>query len=232
MAKMKGLGASISYLPDYNSADPIIVIGALTSIGEIAPTSDELDATTLDSTGGYREFVQGFKDSGELTVTGYHDKVDDGQEICRTLYGSGATGYWWVTFSDGTQVIFTAFLKGYSAGAAEVDGLVGFGAVLRITGLVQVVEILDAVAQSVAENATPTLVSTAYAYVGTPTYQWKTCTSLAYANPANVVGGSGGTTASYTTPALTPAGTKYYYCEISVTGYKPIKSQIHVITVT
>ena len=232
MAKFRGLGASISHLTAYNTAGTPTVIGSLTSIGEISPTADELDTTCLDSTGGYREFLAGFKDSGELALTGYHDGTNTGQALCRTLFGTGATGYFWVKFSDGSEVIFTGFLKGYTAGSADVDGVVGFGATIRVTGVVNVVAIAPALPKSVAVSATPVLVSTAVALVGNVTYQWKTCTDLAYATPANVVGGTGPTTASYTTAALTPAGTKYYFCEITVSGnYRPIKSHIHVITV-
>ena len=231
MAKFRGLGASISHLTAYNTAGTPTVIGSLTSIGEIAPTADELDTTCLDSTGGYREFLAGFKDSGELSLTGFHDGSDTGQALCRTLFGTGATGYFWVKFSDGSEVIFTGFLKGYTAGSADVDGVVGFGATIRVTGVVNVVAIAPALPKSVAVGATSVLVSTAVALVGNVTYQWKTCTDLAYATPANVVGGTGPTTASYTTAALTPAGTKYYFCEITVSGnYRPIKSHIHVIT--
>lgn len=233
MAKFRGLGASISHLPAYDDGGTPTVIGSLTSIGEIAPSADELDTTCLDSTGGYREFLAGFKDSGELSLTGYHDGADTGQVLCRTLYGTGATGYFWVKFSDGSEVIFTGFLKGYSAGSADVDGVVGFGATLRVTGLVNVVAIAPALPQSVAVNATPVLVSTAVALDGAVSYQWKTCDDLAYANPADVSGGSGDTTASYTTAALTPAGTYYFFCEVTVSGnYRAINSDIHVITVS
>ena len=72
MAKTRALGTTITF-----NSQPI---GALTSIGEITPDSEELDATTLDSTGGYREFLQGFKDSGELTLSGYYNKTDLGQQ--------------------------------------------------------------------------------------------------------------------------------------------------------
>ena len=232
MDKFRGLGATSSHLTAYNTAGTPTVIGSLTSIGEISPTADELDTTCLDSTGGYREFLAGFKDSGELALTGYHDGSDTGQALCRTLFGTGATGYFWVKFSDGSEVIFTGFLKGYTAGSADVDGVVGFGATIRVTGVVNVVAIAPALPQSVAVGATTVLVSTAVPLVGTVTYQWKTCTDLAYATPANVSGGTGPTTASYTTAALTPAGTKYFFCEITVSGnYRPIKSHIHVITV-
>ena len=231
--KLRGLGTTLSYLPAYNSADNLLkLIGALTTIGEIAPKAEELDATTLDSANGYKEFIQGMKDSGELSVTGFHDKSDVGQVQCRTLFGSGTSAYFWISFTDGTQVMFNAWLKGYTAGAADVAGIVGFGATFRISGIIEVVSMLDAVAQTKALNGTATLVSTATAIAGTPTYQWKTCTDLLYTGAANVSGGTGGTTASYTTAALTPAGSKYYFCVVTVTGFKPINGPIHVITVT
>lgn len=230
MPKVKALGTSLSYLPTYDSANAVTVVGSLTSIGEISPTSDEIDVTTLDSA-GYKEFIQGLKDAGELPLKGFHNTDSTGQATMRTLFASGALGYFWVTFPDQTVVAFSAYVKTHTVGAAEVNGAVGFGCSLRISGKVQVITIADAVPQSKAVNATATLVSTASALEGTPTYQWKTCTNLAYAGAANVSGGSGGTTASYTTPALTPAGTKYYFCVITVAGYRPINSAIHQIVV-
>lgn len=43
-----------------------------------------------------------------------------------------------IAFADGTEVSFSAFVKSHVIGAAEVDGAVGFGATLRITGGVTV----------------------------------------------------------------------------------------------
>jgi predicted secreted protein len=227
MAKMRGLGTSFSYLPTYDSVAAVTVVGALTSVGEISPDSDELDVTALDSTGGYREFLQGFKDSGEVSLTGFHDATVTGQATMRTLYGSGATGYFWVTFPDQTTVAFTAYLKGYTAGSADVDGVVGFGAVLRITGLVQIITTKAAVAQAKAAGQTATMDSTATAYTGTPSYQWYTNDEENYTSMSIV---AGATSATYTTGAL-GAGVYYYICVVTVPNYRAVNSQIHVITV-
>lgn len=224
---IRALGTTIQHLTAYNTGGTPDLIGALSSIGEVSLDSDEIDVTTLDSTGGYREFLQGFKDSGEISCSGYHDG-SAAQGVVRTLYESGASGYWWITFPDKTAVIFTAYVKGYQAGAFEVDGAVGFGLTLRITGLVQIITIKEAVAQTKADGQTATLDSTATALIGTPTYQWYSNEENNYTTPTIV---EGETSATYTTGALSE-GTYYYFCVVSVTGYRAINSQIHVITVT
>lgn len=114
------------------------VVGRLSSVGEIAPSAEEIDVTALDSAGGYREFLQGYRDSGEVELTGFHEKSDAGQAALRAAFNSGEAGSAVVEFPDGTVVSFRAFVKSCTLGAAEVDGAVGFGAVLRITGAVSV----------------------------------------------------------------------------------------------
>lgn len=129
MAKTRALGTTITF----NAKN----IGALTSIGEITPDSEELDATTLDSTGGYREFLQGFKDSGEVTLSGYYDKADVGQQELITGYGTGDVDPVVITFPNSAGgATFNAYVKSFTIGSADVDGIVGFGATLRISGAV------------------------------------------------------------------------------------------------
>ena len=129
MAKTRALGTTITF----NAKN----IGALTSIGEITPDSEELDATTLDSQGGYREFLQGFKDSGEVTLSGYYDKADVGQQELITGYGNGEVKAVAIDFPNSTGgATFNAYVKSFTLGSADVDGIVGFGATLRISGVV------------------------------------------------------------------------------------------------
>lgn len=213
MPKMRALGTSISYAPAYNSDNSLVkVIGSLTSIGEISPDSEELDATCLDSSGGYREFLQGFKDSGELTLTGYLDPEKPGQAQMVTLYGTGALGYFWVTFPDQATVAFNAYVKSFTVGAADVDGIVGFGTTLRVSGLVQVIS-------TKYINTNDELDATAYVATGNPSYQWYECDDAEYANPSVIAGAIG---ATYDTSST--AG--FYFCEVTVQNYRPVNSQI------
>jgi predicted secreted protein len=213
MSKMRALGTSITYAPAYNSDEiNTKVIGSLTSVGEISPDSEELDATCLDSSGGYREFLQGFKDSGELTLTGYLDPAKTGQAQMMTLYGTGVLGYFWVTFPDQATVAFSAYVKSFTVGAADVDGIVGFGTTLRVSGLVQVIS-------TAYENNNDVLNATAYTVTGTPAYQWYSNTTNDYDTPTLV---AGATSATYDTNG-TPG---YYFCTITVPNYRPVNSQI------
>ncbi len=217
MAKLKGMGTSIKYAPAYDSDENLVkTIGSLTSIGEIAPTSDEVDTTTLDSVGGYREFLQGLKDSGELPLTGYHDAANTGQSTMRTLYASGASGYFWVTFPDQTTVAFNAYVKGYSDGSADVDGVVGFGCTLRISGLVQVISTAYVNTNNMLD-ATATVLTG-----GTPAYQWYSNDTADYDTPSAI-----GIATSATYDATSAPG--YYFCAVTVTNYRPVNSQIFTV---
>lgn len=114
------------------------VIGCLRSISEIKADSDAIDVTTLDAANGYKTYIQGYKDAGEVTIEGFHDAGSEGQACLRGLYMSGAAVPFTVTFPDQSSAQFTAFVKSHALGAAQVDGAVGFTAVLRLTGGVTV----------------------------------------------------------------------------------------------
>jgi predicted secreted protein len=114
-----------------------VTVGRLTSIGEIAPDSEELDVTTLDAAGGYRAYIQGYKDAGTIAIEGFFDRGDAGQTALIGAYAAGKPGSAQILFPDGAGATFSAYVKGYSLGSAEVDGALGFAAQLRITGQVE-----------------------------------------------------------------------------------------------
>ena len=108
-------------------------IGSLSSISEIGGAADEIDVTTLDSTGGYKEFLQGFKDSGELTLTGFLASGKNQKELI-DAYGTGTSSACKITFPSGGNLTFNGYVKGYKIGPADVNGAIGFSATVRITG--------------------------------------------------------------------------------------------------
>lgn len=129
----KSMGTKISCKVN----DETVAIGRLRSISEIRADSEAVDVTTLDAPGGYRMYAQGAKNMGEVTLEGFYEAEEKGQQALRTLFESGDIVPFTVTFPDETAVTFSAFVKAHGLGAAEVDGAVGFTAVLRLSGGVE-----------------------------------------------------------------------------------------------
>ena len=111
------------------------IVGGLTNINGIEITADTIDVTALDNATGYREKEPGFKDVGDVTVSGFLDGADEGQEECMTLLNSGTTVPCSITFPPkiGKTWSFNASVIRFSTGA-EVGSAVSFEATLAVTG--------------------------------------------------------------------------------------------------
>lgn len=111
-------------------------IGGLTSIGGIEITADEIDVTTLDSDGGYKEFIGGFKDAGEVTIEGFFDSENEGQLAMQESLDNGLAEDYKITFPTKPQAEwnFKAVVTGFKVGDADVNGNITFGATLRVSG--------------------------------------------------------------------------------------------------
>ena len=132
MAAEKTLGTSLTKTKSGAEATDT-VIGNLTSIGEIGIESDEIDVTTLDSSGGYKEFIAGFKDAGEVSLEGIL-ATEVAFNAMVVLAGSQAEEEWTIESDTGSTWVFDAFVKMFKEGEATVDGVRGFTGSLRISG--------------------------------------------------------------------------------------------------
>lgn len=211
MKKVKALGTTLSYLPAYDSVASVIAVGSLTSIGEISCSSGDIDVTTLDSP-GWKEFIQGAKEMDELPLKGFHNSDAAGQAEMRSLFETGAFGYFWVTFPDQTVIAFTAYVNKHAIGAPDVNGAVSFGCALKVVGQAQIISTAYDVVGDVLD-------ATASTEVGTPAYQWYSNDAKNYDSPTII---SGETSATYDTTGT--AG--YYFCKVTVPNYRPVNSQI------
>lgn len=111
-------------------------IAGLTSIGAPEKSADTLDTTTLDSDGGYRTFIGGFKDGGEVAISGYFDPSDVGQTALDTAFESGDLTDFQIIFpSDlGASWSFDGVVTNYKGGNAELEELVAFEATIKVSG--------------------------------------------------------------------------------------------------
>ena len=113
------------------SAD--LVIGSLTNIGELKIDGEEIEVTTLDSDGGYREYIPGFRDAGEISLDGILND-DSTLEKLIELQGLGRIDEYTIETSNGASLVFNAFVKSAGHTAFEVDGVRGYTGTLRISG--------------------------------------------------------------------------------------------------
>lgn len=111
-------------------------IAELTSISGLELSGETIDTTSLDSTGGYRTFIQGFKDGGEVSISGHFNPADtNGQYALFTGFSNGTVTSFKITFpsSMGAEWTFNGVVTGYTTGA-ELENTVTFEATIKVSG--------------------------------------------------------------------------------------------------
>ena len=131
MSKSRGVGT----LFKVGSGNAAKTVGGLSSIDGISVSSDEVEVTSLDNADGYREYLQGFKDGGEVPLSGFLDGANDGQDELYTLLESGAVTAMSIVFpaAIGKTWSFNAFVKEFTT-SVDVDGAITFEATVRVSG--------------------------------------------------------------------------------------------------
>jgi predicted secreted protein len=111
-------------------------IAGLTSISAPEKTADTLDTTTLDSDGGYRTFIGGFKDGGEVSISGYFDPSDLGQAALDTAFEAGDVTDFEIIFPSalGATWSFNGVVTSYNGGNSELEELIAFEATIKVSG--------------------------------------------------------------------------------------------------
>lgn len=111
-------------------------IGKLTSIGGIEITADNMDITTLDSDGGYREFLGTFKDGGEVPLEGFFDSEDTGQMSLQDSLDTGTAEEYKIEFPTTPKATWTfkGVVTGFTVGNAELEGAINFASTIKVSG--------------------------------------------------------------------------------------------------
>ncbi len=109
-------------------------IGKLTKIGSPKVDTDEIDVTNMDSD-GWKEYLMGFSDGGEVSVEGYLQGDDVGQAELVKLTDSKEEADAIITFpgNGAPKWTFSAYVKSFET-SAEHNGAVSFTASLRVSG--------------------------------------------------------------------------------------------------
>ena len=113
-----------------------VVIANLTSIDGVSISADTIESTNLSTEGGYRTFVNGLKDAGEVSISG-HFGYDDHNELLADFEASTLDAYT-IEFPDrgtttGTQWTFSAVVTAFGT-SVELEDLISFEATLKVSG--------------------------------------------------------------------------------------------------
>lgn len=112
-----------------------VTVARLTSIGGLDLTADTIDTTTLESEGGYREFIAGFKDAGEVPVEGYFvPAVGKGQSELYDLFESGDVEDFVIQFPNNmAKWEFKGIVVGFAT-SADLEDPLAFSSSIKVSG--------------------------------------------------------------------------------------------------
>jgi predicted secreted protein len=110
-------------------------ISEVTSISAPNLSADTIDVTTHGSTSRYREFIQGLRDGGEISIEGFYNTASSATIVTQFNTTSAATATIDLPTSPSVtrftaSVICTAF-----SAEAPVDGAIGYSATFKVTGV-------------------------------------------------------------------------------------------------
>lgn len=134
MAKSRSVGTKLKIAAGSNGST-MTEVGSLKSISGIDASMDTVDVTDLGNTDGYREFVGGFKDGGEVGVSGYFDGENSGQVAIMDAFEAAVVKNFEIDFPAGIgkKWTFSGLVTKIST-AASVDDAVSFEASIKVSG--------------------------------------------------------------------------------------------------
>ncbi len=126
-------------------------VGSLKSIGGLSLSADTIDVTTIDNENGYKEFLGGLKDGGEVPVSGFFDYSDEGQKAVYAAFESGEVQECAIVFPEklGCQWSFSGVVTALETGA-ELEDAVTFDATVKVSGKPKLEDVPEA--QQVSEQ--------------------------------------------------------------------------------
>jgi predicted secreted protein len=112
-------------------------IAYLTKIDGLSIKASTIDTTALDTTGGYKTFINGFKEVDDVSISGFFDYTAH-SAILTDLQAGTSAGYT-IQFppavggTAGPSWTFNAVVTGFKTGAG-VDQTISFDATLKVSG--------------------------------------------------------------------------------------------------
>ncbi len=119
-----GIG-TLFQLATIASPTNFVTVGRVISISGPQLSAERIEITTLDSTGGYKEYIGGLKDGGEIQLELYWKKSDAKQVILRDAVNSGAVLPFKIEWPDSpaTTVTGSIIVSSFGMNTAANEGV-------------------------------------------------------------------------------------------------------------
>lgn len=110
-------------------------VGGLTSIGGVEVTAESTDVSAMDNVTGFKEFLSGLKDGGEVPVEGFLDGADEGQDAMYAALEDGALHQFAIVFpaTIGKTWSFPGIVTKFAT-SAQIGDAVKFSASVKAAG--------------------------------------------------------------------------------------------------
>lgn len=110
-------------------------IAELTDVSGLDVTAGTVDTTTLDSVGNFKTFISSFKDGGEVSISGFFNAGDTGNQALWTALSNGTIDNYTITFPSavGASWTFQGIVTEYKTDAKLADAI-SFDGKIKVTG--------------------------------------------------------------------------------------------------
>lgn len=127
-----GIGTSFKR-GDGASAEAFVSVAEVKNISGPDISRDFIDVSSLDSTGGYREFIAGFRDAGQIVLTMNYVRAT--YDDLKTDFDSDSTRNYQIVFGDTTATTydFAGWVVGLTHGV-PFDDAVSLECTIKIDG--------------------------------------------------------------------------------------------------
>ncbi|WMT42849.1 phage tail tube protein [Paenibacillus sp. D2_2] len=112
-----------------------VAIGGLKSISSPSMSQETIDVTTLDSDGGYREFIGSFKDGGEVSASGFFNPQNEGQAAVYEALENSTDEDFEIEFPAAMKAkwVFRGVVTAYNT-SAELEDAISFEITIKVSG--------------------------------------------------------------------------------------------------
>jgi hypothetical protein len=127
-AAVNGFGTTFAY---ESAADTYTTLAEVLSVTPPSINVETVETTNMGSDDGFREYIAGLKDGGEVTVN--LNYVEASATLLQTLVLAGPERFK-ITFPGSSTVIFSAIPTAFAWDEVVIDDKIAMSLTLKVTG--------------------------------------------------------------------------------------------------